>query len=233
MTNLTIDYVVKCKDRGLSCSEVATEFGCSISAVYTFCRRNGISLCKVKRGGKNIKDMTGQQIGSLVVLDRAGSQNRLATWNCQCVCGQVVVALGSDLRQGKIKTCGCRTGIKSRRNWQGHGDIPKSYWRALNQNAQQRNIDFDLTIECVNDLFLEQDRKCALSGDDISFSNNTASLDRIENEKGYLNGNVQWVHKDVNRMKQTYSVDYFIHLCKLIANKERCRNEVGVTKQSI
>lgn len=49
---------------------------------------------------------------------------------------------------------------------------------------------------------------------------NTASLDRIDNSKGYEEGNIQWVHKDVNFMKRTYSQEYFIKLCTLIS--ENC-----------
>ena len=49
-------------------------------------------------------------------------------------------------------------------------------------------------------------------------SDTTASLDRIDNSKGYLKGNVQWVHKDVNMAKGTMKNDSFIAMCKTIAN---------------
>lgn len=45
------------------------------------------------------------------------------------------------------------------------------------------------------------------------------SLDRIDSKKGYVVGNVQWVHKDINRMKNTFPQDYFIQVCKQIAAK--------------
>lgn len=84
--------------------------------------------------------MTGQKCGSLLVICREASVNKLAAWRCRCECGKEVIATGSDLRQGKIKTCGCRIGIKTRRNWQGTGNIPKNYWSCLNKNAIQRSI---------------------------------------------------------------------------------------------
>lgn len=46
----------------------------------------------------------------------------------------------------------------------------------------------------------------------------TASLDRIDNTKGYIPGNVQWVHKSVNFCKGTLKERYFIKLCCQIAN---------------
>lgn len=79
------------------------------------------------------------------------------------------------------------------------------------------------------ELFLKQDRKCALSGVPLSFegktmenryastSKKTASLDRIDSTKGYIKGNVQWVHKIVNLMKQTTNQDEFIEWCRKVA----------------
>ena len=69
---------------------------------------------------------------------------------------------------------------------------------------------------------MKQDNKCALSGLHINFANDfkengSASLDRIDNTKGYIEGNIQWVHKHVNNMKLTHDQDYFINLCKSIA----------------
>jgi len=44
-----------------------------------------------------------------------------------------------------------------------------------------------------------------------------ASLDRIDSSIGYVNDNVQWVHKDINMMKRIYTQEYFIYLCKLVS----------------
>jgi hypothetical protein len=46
----------------------------------------------------------------------------------------------------------------------------------------------------------------------------TASLDRIDSTKGYIKGNIQWVHKDVNKMKWNWNQSNFINWCKLITN---------------
>jgi len=42
----------------------------------------------------------------------------------------------------------------------------------------------------------------------------TAYLDRTDSSKGYVEGNVQLVHKDVNISKNKYELQYFINLCK-------------------
>jgi len=114
----------------------------------------------------------------------------------------------------------------------GHGSLSGEYWSIVKNGANSRNLEFNITIKYAWDLFLKQDKKCALSDLDIEFEPNcvhnkkidnrrkrTASLDRIDSSKGYVEGNVQWVHKDVNLMKNRFNEDYFIKICKLICKK--------------
>lgn len=49
----------------------------------------------------------------------------------------------------------------------------------------------------------------------------TISLDRIDSTKGYIEGNVQWVHKSVNIMKSTLTQEQFINFCKLVAENNK------------
>ena len=88
------------------------------------------------------------------------------------------------------------------------------------EGKTKRDVPININPEYLWNLFIKQDRICILSGLDIRIDNtekyNTASVDRIDNTKGYMEGNVQWVHKDINMMKRVYNQDYFIYLCKKI-----------------
>lgn len=58
----------------------------------------------------SLKDLTGQRFGKLVVLHRDNtrkSKSRLVFWKCLCDCGNVVSIIGSTLRNGDSKSCGC------------------------------------------------------------------------------------------------------------------------------
>lgn len=106
------------------------------------------------------------------------------------------------------------------------------------RNAKNRNIDFKIDIEYAKYLFKQQSHKCAITGLPIYFVTswqdqhtkikNTASLDRIDSNQGYIEGNVQWVHKDINRMKNDLNQDYFLHICKCVAENitEENRNSI-------
>lgn len=53
-------------------------------------------------------DLSGTVFGRLTVLRRSGSdENGRAAWECICVCGAIILAVGKTLRNGDIKSCGC------------------------------------------------------------------------------------------------------------------------------
>ena len=58
----------------------------------------------------NVKDLVGQRFGHLIVTERAGSDHRgEAKWACICDCGNptILYILGSNLRTGHTRSCGC------------------------------------------------------------------------------------------------------------------------------
>jgi hypothetical protein len=82
-----------------------------------------------------------------------------------------------------------------------------------------------LDIEEAWNLFNKQNGKCALSGIDLKFcqsireiKDTTASLDRIDSNKGYTIDNVQWVHKTANLMKQGLDMNEFKYWIKMIGD---------------
>jgi hypothetical protein len=120
-------------------------------------------------------------------------------------------------------SCGC---FHAELTWKGYGDISGTYFNTVKKGAEIRNLEFNITIEFMWGLFLEQDRKCALTKDIIFFAekraelkNQTASLDRIDSSKGYFEDNVQWVHKYINMVKGTMTESEFFELCKLVVEQ--------------
>ena len=103
-------------------------------------------------------------------------------------------------------------------------DIRLSWFNKFKSGAEVRNLAFNLTPEYLWELFKEQDYQCALTGWPIGWAQvgsiHTASIDRIDSDKGYIVGNVQLVHKDVNMAKQQYSQEYFIELCTAVAENK-------------
>lgn len=55
-------------------------------------------------------DETGNKYGTLTVISLTKDHNNRTAWLCQCDCGNQKIARGSDLRKGRITSCGCKKG---------------------------------------------------------------------------------------------------------------------------
>ena len=49
----------------------------------------------------------GNKYGKLTVLERAQTKKKGVHWHCRCECGNEVDVLGTSLRNGNTKSCGC------------------------------------------------------------------------------------------------------------------------------
>jgi ribosome assembly protein YihI (activator of Der GTPase) len=108
--------------------------------------------------------------------------------------------------------------------WKGCGEIGQTTWYRIKQNAQRREIELSIAIDYVWDIFLKQNRKCALTGKILRMryykgrkEYGNASLDRIDSSKGYVNGNVQWIDKKLQHIKRNLTDAEFIAICKKVA----------------
>jgi hypothetical protein len=108
--------------------------------------------------------------------------------------------------------------------------LTDSIWNKIIYRSKKRGQLFNISKKYAEKLLLIQNFKCNLSGLDLYFATDykshssggtNASLDRIDSSQGYIEGNVQWVDKDVNKMKMAYDEKYFKELCKKISEYEK------------
>ncbi len=109
------------------------------------------------------------------------------------------------------------------------GLITGTFFWHIRNNATRRSLSFEVTQEDLMALWDKQDGRCALTGQPLCIStkivkhapdyeNTTASLDRIDSSLGYTKDNIQWVHKEINRFKNNYSMEQFKSMCKLVTD---------------
>lgn len=168
---------------------------------------------------------TGRQYGKWQVLGGAyavgeGRTKRIML-QCRCVCGTEADQRLASLRDGSTTQC------RPCRNKQQRTGVGGTWFSRLVRDAHKRGYEVSVTPAQLNELFEKQGRRCALSGMELrraawrgdihSPVNDTASLDRIDNTRGYVPGNVQWVHKRLNIMKLTMTQDEFVGWCRLVA----------------
>jgi hypothetical protein len=206
---------------GNNVRDISKFYGCSKSLIYIFCKKNKIEIPKL--------NLIGYKYHWLDVIAKSESKNGQVYWICKCKCGKEIALPTKAITRNEIKSCGCW--MKSReysRNhylWSGCGDIHGKWWGNIGRGAVKRGHEFKLDIEEAWGLFKKQNGKCALSGIDLKFCESirevkgtTASLDRIDSNKGYSIDNVQWVHKTVNLMKQGLDMNEFKYWIKMIGD---------------
>ena len=168
--------------------------------------------------------MIGEQFGSWTVLEYSYTTPAPAYkkyYKCICVCGEEAIIQRQSLVGGVSTRCRlCRYADLSgsgNPNWSGFEDISGAFFGDIREGAKKRNIPFALTIEDVQHVWKHQNGKCALTGWDLEIGKD-ASIDRRDSKVGYYFTNIQFVHKDVNWMKNDFSESYFVNVCKAIAN---------------
>ena len=154
----------------------------------------------------------------------------------QCECGKerlldlwYAATSGRKCNDCGNKQCGSTNGY-----FKGYEGLYGNWIQKLNNRNKSlgyESCNFDMKY--LWELYLHQDKKCALTGlyiemklkDDTAYDGyrQIASLDRIDSKLGYCIGNIQWVHKDVNIMKNKFNQDYFLQICKLITTKKEIK----------
>lgn len=142
---------------------------------------------------------------------------------CRCDCGVEKDVLLDNLMAGKSRGCRKCSGMGGNKNprWVGYRDIPGQLWGVLRSSARARGIPVTITIEDLQRQWETQMGRCALTGLDLVMSSKakglTASVDRIDSKRPYEVGNIQFVHKDINLMKNKFPQLHFVEMCRRVA----------------
>lgn len=182
-----------------------------------------------KKSKYNIDDYIGQKRNDWTIVGFSHlNQNGDQYWDAQCKCGYMSKIRVYPLLNGITKSCRhCRPQSNSGQLspwWKGTCEFSITYFNSIKNTAIKRKLEFNISPEYIQDLFNKQNKRCKYTNIELNllkFDRNptqTASLDRIDSKKGYVEGNVQWVHKDINFMKMALSHNKFIELCKLVSN---------------
>lgn len=206
------------------------------TSYLNYIQENNEKGCRVCQQGRRKREqqeieqkLVGKQVGTWTIIKYTGrNKYKSRQWLCRCECGSERLFLTSYLTgPGKRKATTCKA--CELRNMESNNrtteEIPMRIWRKIKYTADKRDIAFDITREQALEKFQEQSKACALTKTPLYFTKlnsrywryTNASLDRIDSDKPYTTENVQWVEKRINMMKQKYSQDEFIELCKMVA----------------
>lgn len=170
--------------------------------------------CKVCGETKSLSDFSVKSSG------KKGANFRDRTFSLKDQCKACDAAYAREFR-------------KRNKNYKGSGKITKFANRALasaigsrlidaKQRCKKKDQEITVSKEFLYDLFEKQKGLCAISKEPLSIEQhklNTLSLDKINPDNGYIEGNVQWLAWAVNRAKGEMTQEMFLTMCRVITEK--------------
>lgn len=172
----------------------------------------------IKQGHNNFKNLTGQRFNKLIAIEPIGkNSNGNFLWYCECDCGGHKIVSNSDLKLGKIISCGCV-------NSKGEAKLQKifnnlnieyqsqySFSNCVSENGVTLKFDFYLP---KYNLLIEYDGKQHFEYTGYGWSTKeqlekTQQRDNIKNQY-CLNNNIRLIripYTDFNKLSEQYILD--------------------------
>lgn len=182
-------------------------------------------------------DYTGQTFNGILTVKHLGkdkSKNNI--YNFKCHCGDTFTSQISDVRMGKIKSCGCVAPQKSMDRYlvDPTKHAVNHLYAGYKSDAKSRNYEFEITVEEFKSMIKSEcfycgvknsnsymDTKPRKAGNQEPYLYN--GVDRVDNEIGYTKENCVAACRSCNISKHTLTQDYFIERAYKIVELDRKR----------
>lgn len=159
-------------------------------------------------------DLIGKKFGRLTVTQRVypNVKKWRIMWLCECECGKEIIVDGGNLRNKHTKSCGCLKKEygeiigKLNKLTFGLASIRQTI-RTYKLNAKKRGLEYGLTDKQFEEITQKDCYYCGAKPKTISTLNNGNGdykyngIDRINNNKGYIIGNIVPCCRKCNRAK--------------------------------
>ena len=227
---------------GMSTTEICKTFKISWNQLHQYFIIKGVQTRPAKRRESlRPKAPIGRKFGLwTVVSDEVKSGNQVSSisnsrnlyWLVQCECGELAWRNSAVIQSGKstrCKKCGNKVYIDESGMAKVNSIILSKYNQTIQglptrkHRGRKSELTFNISVEYLNNLYEEQNHICALSGIslepdlNLTMQQQNMSIDRINSNIGYEEGNIQWVDKRINMMKGSLSNEEFIELCIKVA----------------
>jgi hypothetical protein len=213
------------------CGKITNIVGHSLKA------QNGTRSCGCL-SKKHFIDLTGQKFNELTIKRHIGkNKTNNNIYECVCNCGNVIVSEGSDVKVGKIKSCGCLKFKTTQENCAKNpfARIKKQIYNNYKNKSKKRNLPFTLTEQEFNDMLDDNCYYCGTEPLNSSIVRNLVNgvynyryngIDRKVNELGYTKENAVTCCKICNIAKHNLTEEYFLEWAQKIHTHQLSKKEI-------
>jgi hypothetical protein len=161
-------------------------------------------------------DIAGKRYGRLQVISRTNNNRQgTARWACRCDCGAQITILGSSLRNGHTKSCGCLQSERARDANTKHGAyLTPEYrvWCGIHRRCNDkkdgafknyggRGITVCKRWDNFSKFFADMGERPSAKH----------TIERIDNDNGYFPKNCEWATRKAQCRNRRISRYYKIH----------------------
>ena len=126
--------------------------------------------------GKKYNHLT--YVGPILLPDK----NHIYKCLWKCDCGNEILANIYNVVNGYRQSCDCFKSKRKQGNpqWKGFEEITGARWNVILNRAKQRNLSVKITIKDAWNQFLKQNRKCALTDEELRFDTSSNVLSELK-----------------------------------------------------
>lgn len=149
-------------------------------------------------------DEIGNVYGKLMVIKLVDDPRQGAHWLCECECGNTRVVVGGSLRKGHPRSCGCTIG-----GYSAEERTARALFGSYKGSAKARGYKWNISMKFF---LLTTKQNCFYCGSlpsnihqrkDCNGKYMYNGMDRIDNDKGYIEDNIVPCCKICNLAKGT------------------------------
>lgn len=214
---LTVIERAENNKEGRICWKCRCDCGKETIVLGKYLLNNNTKSCgclKIEKSKGRLIDLTGKKFGRLTVIERAENNKRGQTfWKCKCDCGKETIVNSVSLRSGDTQSCGCY--LKERIS-KSFGEASFNHiLREYKGQAKKGNKEFSLSDDEFKELIYSNCYYCGKEPSQVMRSRSSNGnilyngIDRIDNSKGYVRGNVVPCCRQCNIAKRDHTVKEF------------------------